>query len=158
MGWITPGPVRTRVPAPKVLTPGTQALTEYGVVVGWDTEYVERVAPDGTQYNDIVSYQFSAVWRDRRAYWLIEDVVYPCAGKRSRLAELIGHILRTCDIGYRQAARCKVLLVAHYGVAEWAALRDRVHIAQKHLKDALIGFRGLRLPRCSRSATPFEGY
>ena len=23
---------------------------------------------------------------------------------------------------------------------------------------ALIGFRGLRLPRCSRSATPFEGY
>jgi hypothetical protein len=26
------------------------------VIVGWDTEYVERVALDGVQYNEILSY------------------------------------------------------------------------------------------------------
>jgi hypothetical protein len=126
--------MRTRVPAPAVLTPGTQALAEYDVIVGWDTEYVEHMAPDGVQYNEVVSYQFSAVWRDRGAYWLVEDVLYPPqAGQRLRLAGFVSLVLRTCGIGYRRASKCHVLLVAHFGVAEWAALRDRVQIARRHL-------------------------
>ena len=138
LAGFTPSPVRTRVPAPEVLVPGTETLAKYDVLVGWDTEYVERVNPDG-EHNEIISYQFSAVWRDRRdrdAYWLVEDVLYPPqAGQRLNLAGFVGLVLRTCGIGYRRAGTCQVLLVAHFGVAEWAALRDRMQIARKHLKD-----------------------
>src|SRR5262245_48575169 len=111
-GSITPGPVRTHVPSPEVLTPAAQALVTYDVIVGWDTEYVERVVPDGAPCNKIVSYQFSAVWRNKGAYWLIEDVVYPPEGQRLSLAELLGRVLRASGIGYRRAAGCKVLLIA----------------------------------------------
>jgi hypothetical protein len=118
------------------LTPGALALAEYAVIVGWDTEYVERMAPDGVQYNEIISYQFSAIWRDREAYWLVEDVLYPPqAGQRLRLAGVVSLALRACGISYRRAATYRVLLVAHFGVAEWAALRDRIPIAHKHLQD-----------------------
>src|SRR5262245_52263154 len=40
---ITPAPVRSRVQAPDVLVPRAVSLSKYDVVVGWDTEYVERV-------------------------------------------------------------------------------------------------------------------
>jgi len=38
-------------------------------------------------------------------------------------------------MSYRRASKCHVLLVAHFGVAEWAALRGRVRLAREHLKD-----------------------
>jgi hypothetical protein len=127
------------VPVPDVLVPRAETLAKYDVLVGWDTEYVERVKPTGEKHNEIISYQFSAVWRDRRdrdAYWLVEDVLYPPqAGQRLNLAGFVSLVLRTCGISYRRAGTCQVLLVAHFGVAEWAALRDRMQIARKHLKD-----------------------
>ena len=136
LGWITPGPVRTCVPAPAVLTPGTQALAEYNVIVGWDAEYAERVDANDAKYNDIVSYQFSAVWHANGSYGLIEDILYPPqAGKRLSLAGFVRLVLRACDVGYRRAAQCQILLVAHCGVSEWAALRDRVQLARQHLQD-----------------------
>ena len=145
--------MRTRLPAPTVLTPGTEALAKYDVIVGWDTEYVERVAPNGEQYNEIVSYQFSAVWRERGSYWFIEGIIYPPTGTRLSLSVLAGHILRACGIGYRRAAKCHVLLVAHFGVAEWAAMRDRERLAREHLND----IRGV--PVSFRSFThDLEGY
>jgi len=64
------------------------------------------------------------------------------------MAELVEHILREWGIGYRHAAKCNVLLVAHCGVAEWAALRDRVQIAREHLKDVQgvpVSFRSFKL-------------
>ena len=133
---ITPGPIRVRVPAPAVLVPRAQSLAKYDVIVGWDTEYVERVDPNGAKCNEIISYQFSSVWRDRGAYWLIENVLYPPqAGKRLNLAGFVAFVLGACRIGYRRAAKCRVLLVAHFGVAEWAALSDRKRLAREHLKD-----------------------
>lgn len=93
------------------------------------------MAPDGVQYNEIISYQFSAIWRDPEAYWLVEDVLYPLqAGQSLRLARVVSLALRACGVGYRRAATYRVLLVAHFGVAEWAALCDRKQLARAHLK------------------------
>ncbi len=59
------GPISEIIMAPQCLTPRAKALEVYNLIISWDTEYVEREV-DGKRYNEILSYQFSALHRKTR--------------------------------------------------------------------------------------------
>ncbi len=52
---------------------------------------------------------------------------------RLQLGQILKEILKAFGIGKRRAKTLVGLLISHFGVAEWAALRDRDKIAKKHL-------------------------
>lgn len=93
------------------------------LVISLDTEYQSAGA-----YNDIVSYQVLAVSTQGRA---IELLFYCDAGSRMALSEIIEVTrkllgIKPSTLKFSQArSPAPILLLSHFGAAEWAAVRDR---------------------------------
>src|SRR5262245_45009972 len=125
-------PIDTVITAPDCLIPRAQVLAKYALIISWDTEYVERTN-DGNRYNEILSYQFAALHHTSKGWNYTESILYPTGPTvtdRLRISDLLGAVLKAFNIGRRHANALHALLLAHFGVAEWAALRDRNTIAE----------------------------
>lgn len=98
------------------------------LLLALDTEYQECRDDEGTsaRRNDILSYQVMAVTEDGR--WC-EAVYHVRDGHRMSLGEIIDETRRILDLKVAALKKREVRVVTHYGVAEWAALRDRDHLA-----------------------------
>lgn len=123
------------------------------LVMSLDTEYQSQ-----GRINDIVSYQVLAVSSAGRA---VELIFYCDGGKRLALSEII----ETCRVllGIKPASlfmpkkRLKtaapVLLLSHFGAAEWAALRDPENWAVSWTTFAKSPSRSTPLPLMFASTT-----
>jgi hypothetical protein len=144
-------PIDKIITAPECLTPRARVLETYDLIISWDTEYVER-ENNGHRYNDILSYQFTALHHTNNGWTYAEGILYPPGPEvtdRLRLSDLLRAVLNVFNIGRRQANTLNALLLTHFGVAEWAALRDRNRIAEKYLtsvREVPVSFRPFTLP------------
>ncbi len=100
---------------------------EFDVIACYDTEFCKNAgfdpSVDPDKHNFLLSMQLSAYVRDCNGWRYVEEFRLP-DGKRPRLAELCGWVLDVCDIPRRVEPAPRVLLVAHYSVAEWSMLSD----------------------------------
>lgn len=119
----------------------------HALVISLDTEYQADVMPPDREtddddsiphiVNDIVSYQMLAVSEEGRA---VEAIFYCDTGIRIALTELIEAArrllglkpkqLRAASKHMRHKVPAQVLLLSHFGAAEWAALRDREKLGE----------------------------
>src|SRR5262249_35780902 len=107
----------------------------YGVILSLDTEYQECQVDGGrVAVNDILSYQYTAVFLgEQENYQLVENVLMvpsPLRVDRLTYAHILADALGRFKIGWRKARGMRVLIVSHFGAAEWAAMRNRVEVAQ----------------------------
>ncbi|WIV50281.1 hypothetical protein QQG91_11460 [Marivivens sp. LCG002] len=97
------------------------------LIFSLDTEYVR----DGAK-NDIVSYQVTAISSDGRFLELIFKVD---KGVRLSLAQIIDTIAALLGLSVRSLQYNRkndlggVIMISHFGTAEWAALSDRFQLA-----------------------------
>ncbi len=122
-------PITEPVDLPDCFDVSSRCFAEYDMIVSIDTEYVHR--PERGE-NAILSYQFTAIFRNGGQDLYAEDVVFTAGERfddRKTLADLMGAVFRRFGVGYRRAKSMRVLMLSHYGVAEWAALKDRHEIA-----------------------------
>ncbi len=129
---LTGGPIAEVIDCPLVLQPNATALQTFQLILSVDTEYVtnrdvKNKAGKSVKGNTILSYQYSAVFRtaDGRLLYC-EGIIYAKAGRRLKYTEILARILKRFGIGYRRAAKMKILSLAHHGTAEWAAFEDRM--------------------------------
>jgi len=104
-----------------------KAWDDFDIIACVDTEFCRfdgfdpKIDPD--KHNFLLSIQLSAYVREGNAWRYVEDYRLP-DGKRPRLAELTGWVLDICNIPRRADPPPRVLLAAHYAVAEWSMLAD----------------------------------
>lgn len=107
--------------------PTGDVWNDYDIVACYDTEFCRldgfdpKIDPD--KHNFLLSMQLSAFVREDDGWRYVEDFRLP-DGNRPRLAELCGWVLDVCHVPRRADPEPKVLLVAHYSVAEWSMLAD----------------------------------
>ncbi|MEP3597448.1 hypothetical protein, partial [Parvibaculum sp.] len=91
-------------------------------------EYEERQTDDPTEgkRNEILSYQVVAVTDDGN--WC-EVIFHVRDNHRMSLSEIIDETRRVLNIKPSALRGTEVRVLTHYGVAEWAALRDREELA-----------------------------
>lgn len=138
--WVTPpnwvlsllddALVNDVIPCPAAFWPKASALQAYDLVVAFDTEYIQDHTVTNrnggaVDANTILSYQYSATYRDANGCQYCEGILYPPDGYRYSYTELLSVVLQRFNIGYGKAADLQILSLAHYGAAEWAAYRDR---------------------------------
>lgn len=97
------------------------------MVMAYDTEWQAR----GDGSNDVLSYQIAA-FEPAGGRW-VEFVIYVEDDQRATLADLIEETRVRLGLRPKDLQRREILVVAHFGAAEWSALRDRVELAQ-HLQ------------------------
>lgn len=135
-------------------------IQQYDAIIGWDTEYrneewdlpLEQRGERGN-YNEVISYQYSAFsllntkwdkplknaepsfYQSGGRYaegiiYLYENEVFT---KRKKLGELLAQILKELGVTIYQGRNkiLKILMVAHFSVAEYTTLRDRKELDNK---------------------------
>lgn len=100
---------------------------DFDIIACYDTEFCQNKGfdpkIDPEKHNFLLSMQLSAYVRDGDGWRYVEEFRLP-DGKRPRMAELCGWVLDVCGIPRRVEPPPRVLLVAHYSVAEWSMLSD----------------------------------
>jgi hypothetical protein len=116
--------------------PDVRYLAGFDIVMGLDTEYQELLVNDVPELH-ILSYQYTAVLRvGPGQYTLVENILYtksPLRCDRLSYDDILHDMLKRFGIGRRRARGMRVLVLSHFGVAEWGAMRDREAIARAHL-------------------------
>ena len=135
---LPPAPVGSPVPAPLCFQPTARCLARYDLILALDTEYQELLFDDGrVAVNDILCYSYTAVYREAEGSWkLVENIlktVSPLRADRMTYGQVLSKVLSRFQVGWRRAQGLKVLIVSHFGAAEWAAMRDREQVARDHL-------------------------
>ena len=116
---------------PDWLNINSPQISNYDLIVGWDTEYQQ--IPNEKLVNPI-SYQYSAYHLSSDSFQ--EGVIYAqklteILNKRSyenlTLSQILKKIIQSLglEISYLKNNDFKILLVAHYSVAEFSLLKDR---------------------------------
>lgn len=110
--------------------PGEEALgvaakryaLDAGLVLAYDTEYQAR-----ERRNEILSYQVCA-YEPRGLRWC-EFIIHVRDGDRLTLDEIIDATRLHLRVKPRSLATAGVLVVSHFGAAEWSALEGRENLA-----------------------------
>lgn len=123
---LPPYPIVDVISAPDVYPLTAGFLQHYDLLLSLDTEYT---LIEDTTRNHILSYQFAALSNDDGIWKYAEDIRYtdgPEVSNRLALADILRVVIKErFRISRRKADNLRVLLVWHFGVAEWAALKDR---------------------------------
>ncbi len=106
-------------------------IQKYDLIIGWDTEYQQI---PGMEIVNPISYQYSAYHLSSDKYQ--EGVIYSPKLEKVKdcksyetltLSHILRKIIQNLDLGfsYRKIDNFKILLVAHYSVAEFSQLKQR---------------------------------
>ena len=126
---LPPDPINIPQDVPTCFPLTASSLHNYDLIVALDSEYVER---EGANF--VLSYQMSAIYFNNFPFNQFVETIILADGQRRNLGDLIGIILRAFKISRKAACGLKVLLVWHFGVAEWSCLKDRKKVSAEHLK------------------------
>ena len=131
-------------------------VADFDLIVGFDTEYYQKPLLDDQTEKDaenvVLSYQVAAIYQQgdeftkTRTY--AERIIEPYSTdrlKRHSLGEILANVFNMHGIGRRKADGMKILLVAHFGRAEWSVLADRKELItsgqMKPVRDVPISFK-----------------
>ena len=117
---LPPDPINIPQDVPTCFPLTASSLHNYDLIVALDSEYVER---EGANF--VLSYQMSAIYFNKERLNQFVETIILADGQRRNLGDLIGLILKAFGISRKAACGLKVLLVWHFGVAEWSCLKDR---------------------------------
>lgn len=107
----------------QVERPSAPLFNEWDIVACYDTEYCpDYLDANPGSKNFLLSMQMAAWVRDGEEWHYVEGFRFP-DGHRPTVAGVVGWLLDLAKHPRKDEA--KVLLVAHYVVAEWAMLKDR---------------------------------
>lgn len=96
---------------------------DYDIIGAIDTEYgQDLLCEDPERHNFLISIQLAILVR-RGSRWVYHEAFLMPDGKRLTLARIVGMVLDT--VQYPRSGTPRMLLVAHYLVAEWSVLADR---------------------------------
>ena len=127
---LPPDPINIPQDVPTCFPLTASSLHNYDLIVALDAEYVERESA-----NFVLSYQMSAIYFNKERLTQFVETIILADGQRHNLGDLIGLILKSFGISRKAACGLKILLVWHFGVAEWSCLKDRKKVsAAEHLK------------------------
>ncbi|WNE41372.1 MAG: hypothetical protein AM1032_000112 [Mycoplasmataceae bacterium] len=137
---------------PDWLNINSPQISNYDLIVGWDTEYQQ--IPNEKLVNPI-SYQYSAYHLSSDSFQ--EGVIYAqkltkILNKRSyenlTLSQILKKIIQNLDleISYLKSNNLKVLLIAHYSVAEFSLLKDREELIPylTEVRNTLCSFKSFK--------------
>lgn len=98
------------------------------LLIALDTEY-QSVPPSAgeSEKNLILSYQVVAATDCGK--WC-EIIFHVWNGHRMSLSEIINETRKVLNLNVKELTREEVKVISHFGVAEWAALRDRKSLAR----------------------------
>jgi hypothetical protein len=116
--WFPPGGS-----ADSTLVEATRYAIGSDLVLAYDTEY-----QTGTERNEILSYQVCA-YEPREGRWC-EYIIHVKNDDRLMLDEIIDATRLYLRVPPKRLTKPGVLVVSHFGTAEWAALKDRESLAR----------------------------